>query len=1396
MEDILNQEADENSYLCFQRTPSFRRKWRKRYGGLDGSKLLKPNKEEDMRENGVLTDGLSERNAAPVKKAEAQVPVYKLCPATATLTLTYNGISITKNISIPVPRKAIPTERPVDFVTPGSTVLPTLINNGSTKLPQNQAETERVLTAQLWPSISRTGAQQSQPKRKVAADVLFDSFASGGKVSTNHFFETLWCSGIIKTDPRVKDCYSQMKKLQDADGAVDRNTFQRLSLGDWNEPCVLGEIAWALIYALGVNQLGIDCVHRYVGLEEYAKYKSPFTLSEQDLRKDIVRLHALSFYLQEKKCFPEAVDINATLELLLQCLSTEVTCESGAALAATLANGGLCPMSDDQVLSTSAVRSTLSIMQVAGMNNYSRIFHFKTSMPAKSSSSGIVLIVVPGVLGITCWSPELDTHGNSWKAVHFCEELVSAFQLHSFDIRTPFTQVLSYRQWKVESEGYQIMNILLAAYRGDLHSLRRYFLSGADLNAVDYDGRSALHVAASEGRLEVLKFLMESTEANCTLKDRWGNTALQEALLKEKISGVEGTKLDEDFIKMEKKTKTTNKLIVELTTKTNEYLQPNPAYRARLSLHKKMPWIRENANPVGYPQTEGILGECMVIYGAKLGVESVFGSALVDTGKALKQVAKVRDCMDARVRCSFIEPLQILHQKELKEIAYHLKKLEGRRLDLDYKKRSRKITEAELQQAFDKFEESKELSKRSMVNLLENESLPTKATMEEVTRLVSSGDCLKIWDSTSMSVVEQFNPHSASHPLAQVCWSSSNQYIVSASSIGDKLVVTSLKSSPVPVMELAEGKKQTRVALNSTSQFLVSGGLDNTVNIWDLKTKRLHRNLKDHKEEVTCVSFNGGDSYIASGSTSGDIILHSITTNLSSKPFGHGPNEPVHDLKYSLIKRSLLGSVSDSGSVVLWDANTQKELHMFEGAHKAPASGLAFSPANDLLFITVGLDKKIVCYDTSSKVIFRSKLVESPLTAVDFTPDGAGLVVGSTQGRLYTYDLRNLSSPVKTITAHKTSVTCIRFQHSNTRLKTSKTVSGKTSSSQSNKRISVKLGQNQQGVPSTPTSSVSTFPEQQPVSGGQGQSQSIGNVNFLCASVRLVSGGSSEVPSREVEGQQSLDKFNTVGRNSLNLDIFSPVTDGGNADVFLREAEGQHSTDKVRVCRNSLDIFSPVRDDYKGHRLSDASSGKKDLDFFSQHGSAQRKNPLGTTGARCYSPLSAVQTPPPIKEEEPVITSPTHTNTQNNTVEKNTYSRQNVLTSPPASQTTHIQSVASFNTPEPSQRTEVPTQLTYDSPVSSSQPIAESAAAGGVSSGAPLTSVQMNFVRNMIHEALEDFRDTCHRDIINLQVEMVRQFYIQLNEIHGLIERYSVNESLVEEIEKLREENKRLRANY
>uniref|UniRef100_A0A8C9FQK0 BAR domain-containing protein n=1 Tax=Pavo cristatus TaxID=9049 RepID=A0A8C9FQK0_PAVCR len=132
--------------------------------------------------------------------------------------------------------------------------------------------------------------------------------------------------------------------------------------------------------------------------------------------------------------------------------------------------------------------------------------------------------------------------------------------------------------------------------------------------------------------------------------------------------------------------------------------------------------IRGQVKTTGYPQTEGLLGDCMIRYGRELGDDSMFGLALLDAGESMKQMAEVKDSLDINVKQNFIDPLQLLQDKDLKEIGHHLKKLEGRRLDYDYKKkRLGKIPDEEVKQAVEKFEESKELAERSMFNFLEND---------------------------------------------------------------------------------------------------------------------------------------------------------------------------------------------------------------------------------------------------------------------------------------------------------------------------------------------------------------------------------------------------------------------------------------------------------------------------------------------------------------------------------------------------------------------------------------------------------------------------------------------------------------------------------------------------
>ncbi|XP_048828188.1 endophilin-A3-like isoform X3 [Brienomyrus brachyistius] len=202
---------------------------------------------------------------------------------------------------------------------------------------------------------------------------------------------------------------------------------------------------------------------------------------------------------------------------------------------------------------------------------------------------------------------------------------------------------------------------------------------------------------------------------------------------------------------MEKKIDITNKAIFDLLSKTTEYLQPNPAYRAKLGMLNTVSKMRGQVKTVGYPQTEGMLGDVMLRYGKELGEDSSFGCALVDVGEAMKQMADVKDSLDISVKQNFIDPLQSLQDKELKEIGHHLKKLEGRRLDFDYKKkRQGKIPEEEVRQAVEKFDESRELAERSMINFLESD-------VEQVSQLAALVEAGLDYHRQSLEILEELN---------------------------------------------------------------------------------------------------------------------------------------------------------------------------------------------------------------------------------------------------------------------------------------------------------------------------------------------------------------------------------------------------------------------------------------------------------------------------------------------------------------------------------------------------------------------------------------------------------------------------------------------------------------
>ena len=123
----------------------------------------------------------------------------------------------------------------------------------------------------------------------------------------------------------------------------------------------------------------------------------------------------------------------AALDVYFRQCSILVTTRDLAMMAASLSNMGRNPITGRQVFSIHAVKHILSIMFTCGMYDYSGQWAYRVGVPAKSGVGGGVMAVVNRQLGISTYSPRLDTHGNSCRGIEACVELAGRLGLHAFD---------------------------------------------------------------------------------------------------------------------------------------------------------------------------------------------------------------------------------------------------------------------------------------------------------------------------------------------------------------------------------------------------------------------------------------------------------------------------------------------------------------------------------------------------------------------------------------------------------------------------------------------------------------------------------------------------------------------------------------------------------------------------------------------------------------------------------------------------------------------------------------------------------------------------------------------------------------------------------------------------
>lgn len=411
------------------------------------------------------------------------------------------------------------------------------------------------------------------------ANLIIPEFAESRR-AIEQIFET------TKTIPdgKVAHYIPQLARVAPDQYAVSLCTIdgQRFSLGDYQTDFCIQSCCKPINYCLALEENGEDGVHKHVGREPSGRGFNELTLNHEGKphnpmlnagaimccslikpginiadRFDYVmgqwkalcggtkvgfsnsvylseratadRNFALGYFMRENKAFPENTDLIATLEFYFQCCSIEVNTEQMSIVAATLANGGVCPITGKRIFKPKTVQNCLSLMSSCGMYDFSGEFAFTVGLPAKSGVSGVIMIVVPNVMGICTWSPRVDRQGNSVRGIAFCKKLVETFNFHNYDNLTGLSEKRDPRRNRLDVETDRVIAMIWAASKGDLTAIQRLVARGVDINGADYDGRTPLHLAASEGHTHIVQYLI-NYQAKTNLIDRWGNTALDDAI--------------------------------------------------------------------------------------------------------------------------------------------------------------------------------------------------------------------------------------------------------------------------------------------------------------------------------------------------------------------------------------------------------------------------------------------------------------------------------------------------------------------------------------------------------------------------------------------------------------------------------------------------------------------------------------------------------------------------------------------------------------------------------------------------------------------------------------------------------------------------------------------------
>lgn len=619
---------------------------------------------------------------------------------------------------------------------------------------------------------------------------------------------------------------------------------------------------------------------------------------------------------------------------------------------------------------------------------------------------------------------------------------------------------------------------------------------------------------------------------------------------------------------------------------------------------------------------------------------------------------------------------------------------------------------------------------------------------------------------------------------------------------------------------------------------MCSGGSGHIIRIWDLQRKLCIKRLSGHTDTITGVMYNCKDEHLASVSTKGDVILHNLASGALAAELKDPNNQALRVLDYSRISRHILVTSGDDGSVHLWDTTGRSPKISWLKQHSAPTTGLCFSPSSDKIIASVGLDKKLLTFDSGTKKPTYCIPYEAPFSSLAYSDDGNVLAAGTNGGRIVFYDLRGKPQPFTVLRAYNSSeaVTSISWQRSKPVIVNEKNCTAEMAILGGSCEDSVLMPDPMRSL------STSSFPS---TSAGPSSRSSTTVTSSGPVSTTLHLPAADETPNRSrLWSGGSLSKLHAPHSSydfKDDMDVFSPLVDVQPITPSLGNWWDDHDDarkDSVNMDKKSTLFPSTVR---RFPFTEGSIDPNPILDWRTSSISRQEETPVPRPNiASSKSESSPSVTPPEAWGGNPLPDKTVHhrqaastysrflppVSSANASVFSGTASTANlelpgVVPSAIPRRSTYAERMSttfsfadgigsSMGSPKSKKtgsetREELINSLLSRQGTSTTIGTGNNPATDGVASQPPRTlgqtidqqqgsSFSLQLVQRTLEESLGSVQKSIHDDVRNLHIELLRQFHMQETEMSNLLSGVlEKQDELIKEVQLLRRENQQLR---